>query len=61
MEGTRIAESGSRLRFPAYGDEVETGTEVEFTEDVCGQMNQEIHRAVLSKHKYNGLKEILTE
>ena len=40
---------------------MQTGTEVEFTEEACGQMNQEIHRAALSKHENSGLKEILTE
>ncbi|XP_075246027.1 sugar phosphate exchanger 3-like [Convolutriloba macropyga] len=44
-----------------YGDDVQTATEVEFTEEVCGRMNQEIHRAALSEHENSGLKEILTE
>ena len=59
-ERDTIAESGSR-RISAHGDEVETGTEVEFTEEVCAQMNPEIHRAALSKHKNSGLKEIPAE
>ena len=48
VEDTRNAESGSRIRILGYGEEVQTGTEVKFTEDVCGQINQEIYRAPLS-------------
>ena len=58
-EDTRVVGSCSRRRIPVYGDEVETRTEVEFTEEVCSQMNQEIYRAALSEHKNSGLKEIL--
>ena len=31
-----IAESGNRLRTPGYGEEVQTVTEAEFTEEICG-------------------------
>ena len=58
VEGTRIAAGCSRRRIPG---EVQTATEVDCTEEVCGQTNQEIHRAALSEHKNSGLKEILTE
>ena len=61
VEDTRIAESGSRLRFPAYGDEVETGNEVEFTEEVCGQVNQEIHGAALSENKNSDFRKQTSE
>ena len=61
VEDKRIAESGSRIRFPAYGNEVETGNEVEFTEEVCGQVNQEFCRAVLSEYENSGFRKILTE
>ena len=61
VEDARVAGSCSRRRIPGYGDEVQTATDVEFTEEVCGQMNQENHRAVLSEHENSGLKEILTE
>ena len=39
VEDLRIAESGRRIRIPGYGEEVQTGTEVEFTEEVSGQVN----------------------
>ena len=54
VEDSRIAESGSRRRIPSYSDEVQTGTEVEFTEEICCQTNQEICRAVLSKNNNSG-------
>ena len=56
VDDTRIAESGGRLRFPAYGDEVETGNEGKFMEEVCGQVNQETSRAALSEDENSGLK-----
>ena len=59
VEDTRVAGSCSRRRIPGYGEAVETGTEVEFMEEVCSQMNQEIYRVALSEHKNSGLKEIL--
>ena len=40
LEDTRVAESGSKMRSPGYGYEVQTRTEVEFTEEYCGQKNQ---------------------
>ena len=61
VEDTRVAGSCSRRRIPGYGGEVETGNEVEFTEEVCGQMNQQICRAVLSEYEDSGLKEGQTE
>ena len=42
-------------------DEVQTGTEVEFTDEICGQTNQEICRAALSEYENSDEKEILTE
>ena len=61
MEDTRIAESCSRIRIPGYGDEVQTGTEAEFTEEACGQLNQEIHRAAVSEYDSSGFRKIPTE
>ena len=51
MEDTRIAESGSRIRIPGYGNERQTGTEVEFTDKICGQTNQKVFRAALSEYE----------
>ena len=56
-----IAESCSRIRIPGDGDEVQIGPEVEFTDEICGQTNQEICRAALSEYENNDEKEILTE
>ena len=61
VEDTRIAESGSRTRIPGYSDEVQTGPEVEFTEEVCDQTNQEISRAALSEYENSGFRNIPTE
>ena len=61
VEDKRIAESGSRLRFPAYSDEVQTENEAEFTEEACGQLNQEIHRAAVSEYDNSGFRKISTE
>ena len=36
MEDMIIAERGSRIRIPGDGDEVQTGSEAEFTDEVCG-------------------------
>ena len=36
VEETRVAESCSRTRIPGYGEEMLTGTEVNFTNEVCG-------------------------
>ena len=58
MEDSRIAEKGSRIRFPAYGNEVQTGTEIEFTEEVFGQTNLEIYRAALSEHENSGFRKV---
>ena len=60
VEDTRIAVIGFRLRIPGYSDEVQTGTEVEFTERVCGQINQEIYRSVPSEYENNGIRELPT-
>ena len=40
---------------------MQTGTEVEFTEEVCGQVNQEIRRAVFFKYENSGFRKIPTE
>ena len=61
VEKTGITESGNRVRFPGYGNEVQTGTEVEFTEDVFGQKNQEINRAALREYENSGFRKFLTE
>ena len=61
MEDTRNAESGSRIRIPCYGDEVQTETEVKFTEEFCGQINQKIYRAALSEYENSGIRKIQTE
>ena len=61
VEDMSIAESGSRIRIPSDGDEVQTGPEVEFTDEICGQTNQEICRAALSEYENSDEKEILTE
>ena len=61
MEDTRIAESGSRIRIPGYGNERQTGTEVEFTDKICGQTNQEVFRAALSEYENSGNGELPTE
>ena len=42
VENSRIAESGSRIRTPGDGDEMQTGPEVDFTDEICGQTNHEI-------------------
>ena len=39
VEDMSIAESGSRIRIPGDGDEVQTGPEVEFMDEICGQTN----------------------
>ena len=56
-----FAESGSRIRIPGDGDEVQTEPEVEFTDEICGQTNQEICRAALSEYENSDEKEIPTE
>ena len=61
VEDMSIAESGSRKGIPGDGDEVQTGTEAEFTEEVCGQTSQEICRAALSENENNGFREFPTE
>ena len=61
VEETRISESASTIRIPGYGNEVQPGTEVEFTEEVCGQVNQETYRAALSEYENSGFRKILTE
>ena len=61
VEEMSIAESGSRIRIPGDGDEVQTGPEVEFTKEVCDQTNQEISRAALSEYENSGFRNIPTE
>ena len=51
-----IAESGSRIRIPGDGNEVQTGTEVEFTDEICCQTNQKICRAALSENENSGFR-----
>ena len=57
VEDMSIAEGGSRIRFPGDGDEVQTGPEVEFTDEIC----REICRAALSENENSGFRKILTE
>ena len=61
VEDKRIAESGSSIRIPGDGDEVQTGPEVEVTEEVCCQTNQEISREVLGEYENSGFRKIPTE
>ena len=61
VEDTRVAESGSGIRIPDCGDEVQNGTEAEFTEKVCGQTNQEISRVALREYENSGFRKFLTE
>ena len=61
VEDTRVAESGSGIRIPDCGDEVQNGTEAEFTEEVYGKKNQQISRAALREYENSGFREILTE
>ena len=61
VEDTRNAESGSRIRSPGYGNEVRTGTEVDITEEVCGQTNQETCRAALGEYENSGFKKQTSE
>ena len=61
VEETRIAESGIKKRIPGYSDEVQTGTEVEFTEEVYDQIIQEISRAALIEYGNSGIRKFLTE
>ena len=61
VEDTRVAENGSGIRIPDCGDEVQNGTEAEFTEEVCAQINQEIYKAELSQYENSGIRELLTE
>ena len=55
------AESGSRLRTPGWGDEVQTGNELEFPREVCSQINQKIHRAAVSEYESSGFRKIPTK
>ena len=40
---------------------MQTGTEVEFTKEVCGQTNQESYRAAVSEYENSGIRELPTE
>ena len=60
-EDTRIAESDSGIRIPDCGDEVQNGNEAEFTEEVCGQTNQEISRAAVREFENSGFRKFPTE
>ena len=55
VEDTRVAGSYSR-RIPGYGNEVQNGSKVEFTENVCGQINQESNRAAVSEYENSGFR-----
>ena len=61
VEDMSIAESGSRIRIPGDGNEVQTATEVELTDEIGGQTNQEICRAALSKYEISGFRNIPIE
>ena len=61
VEDTRVAESGSEIRIPDCGDEVQNRTEVEITEEICGQVNQDINRAAVRENENSGFREIPTE
>ena len=61
VEDSRIADSDSIGKIPGYGEEVKTGTEIEFTEEICDQVNQDISRTALSEYENNGLRKIPTE
>ena len=61
VEDMSIVESGSRIRNPGDGDKVQTGPEVEFTEEVFGQINQKIYGAALSENENCGFRKIPTE
>ena len=61
VEDMSIVESGSRIRNPGDGDKVQTGPEVEFTEEVFGQINQKIYGAALSEYENCGFRKIPTE
>ena len=61
VEDTRAANGGSGIRILDCGGEVQNGTEAEFTEEVCGQTNQEISRAALREYENSGFRKIPTE
>ena len=54
VEDTRVAESSCRISIRGYDDEVRTGTEIDFTEEICGQVNQGICKAELSENDNSG-------
>ena len=61
VENMRIAESGSRMIIPGCSDEAQTGTEINFKWEFCGQINNKIYRAALRGYENSGFREILTE
>ena len=61
VEGKRFAESRSRLRNPGDSDEVQTGSEDEFSEEVFCQPNKLICKTALSEFEYSGIRKFLTE
>ena len=61
VEDTRFVESGSGIRIPDCGVEVQNGTEVEITEEICGQVNQETSRAAVREYENSGNGELPTE
>ena len=60
-EDMRVAESGSRLQTPGCGDAVQTGSEVDFTEEICSQVKLEFYRVPRSKNENSGFRGIPTE
>ena len=61
MKDKRFAESRSRLRNPGDSDEVQTGSEDEFSEEVFGQPIKLICKTALSEFEYSGIRKFLTE
>ena len=61
MDITKIAENGSRIRIPGYGNELQTETEVELTEEAFGQIKQKINRSALEEYESGGFRKIPTE
>ena len=51
----------SIIRFPGYSEEVQTGTEVEFMEEVWRQIIQENYRAAVDEYENSGFRKLPTE
>ena len=54
-------ESGGKIRMPTYDDELQTGSEDEFTKEACGQPIQESCRPALSEYGDSSTRKVLTE